>query len=94
MVPDVGELMLASLPVGNKFVLSDSDMKWYEVEKRKESERRRYIILYNIILINVVKLKLLTRWLGEKYDGIRSCWNPRRKKLYPFFTFLFNIHMS
>lgn len=21
-------------------------------------------------------------WIGEKYDGIRSCWNAAKKKLY------------
>eukprot|EP00026_Physarum_polycephalum_P001573 Phypoly_transcript_01575.p1 GENE.Phypoly_transcript_01575~~Phypoly_transcript_01575.p1 ORF type:complete len:894 (+),score=113.77 Phypoly_transcript_01575:551-3232(+) len=24
-------------------------------------------------------------WLGEKYDGIRSCWHPKKKKLYSRF---------
>jgi hypothetical protein len=25
----------------------------------------------------------IKRWLGEKYDGIRACWDPRTKQLYP-----------
>lgn len=24
----------------------------------------------------------LTRWLGEKYDGVRALWNPRKQILY------------
>lgn len=25
---------------------------------------------------------LLFRWLGEKYDGLRCCWNPNEKVVY------------
>ena len=32
------------------------------------------------------------RWLGEKYDGIRCCWNPLRRRVYPF-LFLFTSHL-
>ena len=30
------------------------------------------------------------RWLGEKYDGIRSCWNSITKQLYPYSPFFFS----
>ena len=41
-----------------------------------EIERRGYIYPYR-------------RWLGEKYDGIRSCWNSITKQLYPYSPFFF-----
>jgi hypothetical protein len=25
---------------------------------------------------------LFLRWMGEKYDGIRCCWNPIQEKAY------------
>lgn len=26
-------------------------------------------------------------WMGEKYDGVRCCWHPGNKLLYPYHTF-------
>lgn len=25
---------------------------------------------------------IVLRWLGEKYDGVRLCWNPKRDTMY------------
>ena len=25
---------------------------------------------------------IVNRWIGEKYDGIRFCWHPKRKQMY------------
>eukprot|EP00026_Physarum_polycephalum_P001892 Phypoly_transcript_01895.p1 GENE.Phypoly_transcript_01895~~Phypoly_transcript_01895.p1 ORF type:complete len:897 (+),score=113.58 Phypoly_transcript_01895:334-3024(+) len=50
VVPNVGELMLASFPLDPRFRSSLSeDNSW---------------------------------WMGEKYDGVRVCWNSTREKLY------------
>lgn len=24
-------------------------------------------------------------WIGEKYDGVRACWNSSEQQLYPIF---------
>ena len=41
----------------------------------------------------------VSRWLGEKYDGMRCCWNPIQRKLYPsfrlyYFVLIFVLHLS
>eukprot|EP00026_Physarum_polycephalum_P001478 Phypoly_transcript_01480.p1 GENE.Phypoly_transcript_01480~~Phypoly_transcript_01480.p1 ORF type:complete len:1080 (+),score=145.14 Phypoly_transcript_01480:111-3350(+) len=49
-IPEVGDLMLASLPVSSHFAKTLSpDAPW---------------------------------WLGEKYDGVRFCWNAKSSTLY------------
>eukprot|EP00026_Physarum_polycephalum_P001228 Phypoly_transcript_01229.p1 GENE.Phypoly_transcript_01229~~Phypoly_transcript_01229.p1 ORF type:complete len:1158 (+),score=134.52 Phypoly_transcript_01229:34-3507(+) len=48
-LPGVGELMLASFPMGNDFGITLEHHSW---------------------------------WIGEKYDGIRCFWNPKRSTVY------------
>jgi hypothetical protein len=36
----------------------------------------------------VEDFKYLFRWLGEKYDGIRYCWNPKNKIVYSHYETL------
>ena len=31
---------------------------------------------------------MMFRWIGEKYDGVRICWNPVRSKLYQICCFV------
>ena len=30
-------------------------------------------------------LKKICRWMGEKFDGIRACWNPSTRTLYVYY---------
>ena len=41
---------------------------------------------------HLFKLYLMfRRWLGEKYDGIRACWNPRLKRLYLYMAISYDV---
>ena len=35
-------------------------------------------------IVNIYLSKCIFRWLGEKYDGVRACWHPSNRKVYPF----------
>lgn len=41
----------------------------------KEGQRRRGCR-------NSLYLHVYYRWIGEKYDGVRYCWNPKQQKMY------------
>ena len=74
--------MLASFPIDSRFRVVAN--LWYgEPKKRsKDSKRedegdagdggeRRSVT------------NLQNRWMGEKYDGFRYCWNPHHRCIYP-----------
>lgn len=31
---------------------------------------------------------IIKRWIGEKYDGMRCCWNPNKRTAYLLILFL------
>lgn len=74
IVPDIGEMMLASFAMSTQF---DGE-NWYA-----------FVRFFDFIIIFV----LLTwqRWMGEKYDGVRACWNPLVHKLYLLFLLPFTL---
>ena len=49
-----------------------------------------FYFFYFISLLLILFFSLLIkeyRWVGEKYDGIRLCWNPITLKAYPSLSF-------
>ncbi len=69
-VPDIGELMLTSFPHSNFFQYDFIANSWY---------------CFNLVLPRYFLSFFLLRWIGEKYDGIRICWNSGKKELYHIF---------
>jgi hypothetical protein len=68
--------MLASFAVDHQnFSNSVSHSNWYDMERERRGEGKR---LRAFTLIQI-------RWMGEKYDGVRCCWNPEVHLLYLFF---------
>lgn len=65
-IPGVGELMLASFPADNRFHATVSPSNAWYRNK-----------ISAITMVNVC-----ARWMGEKYDGVRVCWNPNKHILY------------
>lgn len=61
--------MLASFPSLQQFPPITPENSWYS-----------YFFLK--LLIDVESNIYILRWLGEKYDGVRYCWNPRNEILY------------
>lgn len=41
---------------------------------------KKYNLVFYCFIIN--KCHQIDRWMGEKYDGIRCCWNPVVERLY------------
>ena len=87
-IPDVGELMLASFPTAPKASIITL-ASWY-------GELLILLLplfyLFSFFLLSFVFdlllfLQLIYRWLGEKYDGLRCCWNPKNHTMYPLFFF-------
>ena len=77
LIPDIGELMLASFP--DKFNVTHFGTKWY----------LSILFLATLSLLPLLSLSppplcsFSFRWLGEKYDGLRCCWHPIKRMGYP-----------
>jgi hypothetical protein len=82
-VPDVGELMCASYP---QYFDSNSTDDPLPVPSDPDTFSRAVLITHPWYLFFVsfylIMLTIIVRWLGEKYDGIRACWNIVEKVLY------------
>ena len=65
-VPDVGGLMLASFPSDPNFGSSVSSRTWCVFNNLVTPES---LLIYSF------------RWMGEKYDGVRLCWNASRNSM-------------
>ena len=71
----------------------EGDVKEKKGEEREKGERGdKARLLYMFSFLFLFLLLTLFRWMGEKYDGIRFCWVPAAKAMYPFiFSFLFSL---
>ena len=67
ILPGVGELMLASFPRDSNTFHCTSN-PWY--------------LFSSSLTLASSSIKQVCRWVGEKYDGMRACWNPLLKVLY------------
>ena len=68
MIPGVGSMMLASFP-SHTFSTQTLYNLWYALRAAREYMH--------------ASVTHLLRWMGEKYDGIRFCWNPDIYVMYP-----------
>ena len=80
--------MLASFAVDNNII---SQSTWYA--------RTNHIFAIFIINLSVyfyyyfIYSLPMRRWMGEKYDGVRCCWNPDMHCAYPTFDFIFFLSL-
>ena len=85
MVPDIGgEVMLASMVQKYSNNLND----WYVLFKINFLFSPFSSSTFYSPPALPSKSNIETRWIGEKYDGIRCIWNPRVKHLYPLILIL------
>ena len=87
-VPENMQLMLASFPNSGELLDVTDQNQWYE----GESGEGRYLIFVCTFIKKGRWERLMkggegidmhcTRWLGEKYDGVRCFWNPQEQKMY------------
>ena len=89
-VPGVGELMYVSFPVDNRiifqhawFVLPTVLFLLLNILFHLLCSSSSFLYFCNFLLLLFLCLLFVFRWLGEKYDGVRCCWNPRSRTLYP-----------
>lgn len=102
IVPDVGEVMLASFAANFSEDFISLRNPWYEIEKwnrgdyvkKKEGgrEKRWGARSERREMVRISELIIIIisycRWVGEKYDGVRCIWNSTQNTLYLFSSFI------
>ena len=86
-MPDIGELMLASFPSDRFNDDISPENSWYyfiQLQLFYIIASTLCISLFRFVSCLFIYFYFNIRWIGEKYDGIRVCWHPELRHLYPF----------
>ena len=73
--------MLASFPASSEIMEMTELKSWYD-SLLPISYPSPFLSSSDFADLHDLRLIYLIRWLGEKYDGVRCCWNPEEEQLY------------